>query len=85
MLRTLRSAEGLIGYSLASDLVTNRYYTFSVWVDDTHLDAFVMSPHHRHAMMRLGGRLSVRRFVQWRVHGGHVPPSWPEVLDRLST
>ena len=49
----LKSAPGLIGYSLVAHVLAKRFWTLSVWEDETALERFVRQKPHQQAMITL--------------------------------
>jgi hypothetical protein len=78
----LKSARGLIGYSLIAHVVAKRFWTLSVWQDEIALIEFVHKHPHNQAMMVLRRYMAGTAVVRWSLKGSAVPPSWPEAMER---
>jgi hypothetical protein len=79
----LKSARGLVGYSLLAHVLATHFWTLSVWEDEAALMKFVRNEPHREIMMRLRRHMGSSDFVRWEINGSAVPPSWQEALKRL--
>ena len=76
--RQLEAAEGLVGYSLDADLIHRTFWTFSVWADKEHLDAFAASDPHRRIIARLQPLMGQTRFATSTMTGSEIPSDWVE-------
>jgi quinol monooxygenase YgiN len=76
--RQLDATDGLVGYSLDADLIHRVFWTFSVWVNQASLDAFVTSEPHRQIMERLQGHMEETAFFNATFAGSDIPSSWTE-------
>ena len=74
----LDAVEGLVGYSLYADLVHRTFWTFSVWADQGHLDAFAASDPHRRIIARLKPLMGQTRFATSTMTGSNIPSDWGE-------
>lgn len=81
--RQLRTASGLLGYSLDADLVRGEFRTLSAWVDRESLDAFAQTDPHRSKVARIRPRMRPTKFVFWEARGDQLPISWSEARRRL--
>jgi heme-degrading monooxygenase HmoA len=81
----LKSARGLVGYSLLAHLVAKRFWTLSVWQDEVSLMNFVHQDPHREAMMTLRRFMGGTRFLRWKIKGSAVPPNWHDAMERFRT
>lgn len=81
--RQLATAEGLIGYSLTTELPGKRFFTLSAWTDSEHLDAFVRAMPHLDVMRRLRPHMLPNTFVTWDVPGREIPVWWDVARTRL--
>lgn len=79
----LKSAPGLIGYSLVAHVLAKRFWTLSVWEDEAALERFVRQQPHRQAMIRLRRDMGDSAFTRWKLNGAAVPPSWREAMNQL--
>jgi hypothetical protein len=77
----LKSARGLIGYSLLAHVFVKRFWTLSVWEDEVALTNFVHKQPHREAMMILRRYMGGTDFVRWKILGSAIPPSWLEAME----
>jgi hypothetical protein len=78
----LKSARGLMGYSLLTHIVAKRFWTLSVWQDEVVLTEFVHKHPHNEAMSVLRRYMGGTAIVGWSLTGAAVPPSWAEAMDR---
>lgn len=78
----LRTSAGLVGYSLRARLAAKRFWTLSVWEDETALGAFVAAPPHAAAMKALAPYMGATRFTRWTVKGSDLPLQWDDALKR---
>ncbi len=76
--RQLASAEGLVGYALDADLRHRTFWTFSVWTDNEHLQAFAASDPHRQIIARLRPLMGQTRFSTSTLVGSAIPVTWPQ-------
>lgn len=81
--RQLATAEGLIGYSLTTEVPGKRFFTLSAWTDQQHLDAFARALPHLDVMRKLRPHMLPTTFVTWNVHGRDIPVSWEVARSRL--
>jgi heme-degrading monooxygenase HmoA len=79
----LKSARGLIGYSLLAHLLAKRFWTLSVWEDDIALARFIHRQPHQEAMAVMHRFMAGSEIIRWRVKGGAVPPTWSEAMRRF--
>ncbi len=80
--RQLARTPGPVGYSLQAKLLRHRFWTLSVWEDETSLTAFVMNEPHRGTMGVLRPHMDATAFVRWDIRGFDVPPTWDEAMRR---
>ena len=73
--RQLKETSGLVRYGLRTDFIRKRYWTFSVWTDQTSLDAFLQAEPHAAAM---------RRMHQWVVPGDSAFVTWNSADDSIN-
>jgi len=76
--RQLASADGLVGYALDANLLRRTFWTFSVWVDAEHLEAFAASDPHRRIIARLAPLMGETRFSTSTMTGSGIPPTWTQ-------
>lgn len=79
----LKSARGLLGYSLMAHVVAKRFWTISVWEDEVSLMSFVHKDPHREAMMILRRSMGGTHFLRWKIIGSAVPPNWRVAMERF--
>ena len=82
--KQLRSAEGLVGYTLRAKPLARKYWTLSVWNDRDALAQFMRTPPHIGIMSSLKPLMAPTRFVQWQITAGDGRPSWSDALERLA-
>jgi heme-degrading monooxygenase HmoA len=82
--KQLRSAKGLVGYTLWAKPLAKRYWTLSVWESEEALRAFMVESPHVEVMKDLAPQMAETHFVQWTARGSAKPPSWDEALARLA-
>jgi hypothetical protein len=82
--RQLRTAAGLIGYSLEAQLFRRKFWTLSVWLDQRSLQDFVGTIPHSHIMQALAGHMGRSRFEQWTVQSNEIPLDWNAAKARIS-
>ena len=75
----LRSAPGLVGYSLKARVLTKRFWTLSVWEAEADLRQFVGQVPHSRVMTALGNKT---HFLSWSIRGSQYHPSWQAALGR---
>ncbi len=76
--RQLRSAAGLVGYSLDANLAHRTFWTFSVWTDQGSLDTFAATEPHRRIIGRLRPLMAPTRFSTTTMSGADIPTTWAE-------
>ncbi len=76
-------ADGCVGVALNTSLPRRTFFTLSAWRDREALDAFVGSEPHRSFMRRYHPAMADSTFVFWNVQPDQLPPSWPQVRERL--
>jgi len=81
--RQLSDTAGLVGYSLDAKPWAKRYFTLSIWDDETSLRAFVARPPHLEIMKRLDGDMGDTKFTQWTIRGSEPRPTWSDARQRL--
>ena len=83
--RQLATASGLVGYSLRARIGAKRYWTLSVWADETSLREFVRAPPHVDVMTALRPVMRKTCFVQWTITSEDGLPTWSAATERLET
>jgi quinol monooxygenase YgiN len=82
--RQLAHSDGLIGYALWAKPISRRYWTLSVWRDETALASFMRSSPHAEIMTELRPAMDATTFVRWTVKGSDARIRWEEALRRLA-
>jgi heme-degrading monooxygenase HmoA len=82
IVRQLREAPGLIGYSLEMRLLRRQFWTLSVWESEEALQAFVDRLPHAAVMRALASRMGTTRFIRWRVGASDLPLTWTAAHER---
>jgi hypothetical protein len=77
--RQLARADGMVGYALDAELARKTFWTFSVWEDQTSLDAFASSDPHRAIIRRLRALMGPTRFEFFPVRGSDLPMTWDQM------
>jgi heme-degrading monooxygenase HmoA len=80
--KQLKSARGLVGYSLLAHVLAKRFWTLSVWENEVALAEFVHKMPHSEAMTVLHRSMGGTEFVRWKILGASVPPTWQEAMER---
>lgn len=63
----LETTPGVIGFTVRAKLVRHRFWTLSVWENETALQAFVRKSPHLDAMEALRTRMDETAFTRWTV------------------
>ena len=82
--RQLSESRGLIGYSLHAEFLKKRFWTLSVWEDESSLRAFVSHLPHSRTMIDLAPHMAQTKFTRWKVKGSALPPDWDEAKGRMA-
>ncbi len=80
--RQMKTAPGLVGYSLLARLWRKQFWTLSVWEDEQALMDFVNAVPHRAVMHALQPDMGETQFLRWAIRGDAYPPSWKAALAR---
>jgi hypothetical protein len=83
VMRQLKKAQGLVGYSLLAHPFAGKFWTLSAWKDDGALRRFVQDPPHVRIMSSLRPHMTPTKFVRWTVKGAELPLKWDEAQSRL--
>jgi len=83
--KQLKSAPGLLGYSLLARPFSKRFWTLSVWESDAALREFVGKAPHARAMAAFATHMGPTKFVRWAVKGAELPLQWENALRRMET
>ena len=81
--RQLRTAPGLLGYSLDARPFHRRFWTLSAWEDSQSLMEFVRRAPHSRIAQDLAPHMGKSQFAQWKIIAADVPLRWPEAKGRL--
>jgi Domain of unknown function (DUF3291) len=80
----LKTARGVVGYSLLAHVLAKRFWTLSVWENEVVLTDFIHNQPHREAMITLRRYMAGTEFARWKIKGTAVPPSWSEAMERFN-
>jgi hypothetical protein len=76
-------ASGIVGWSLGANIFKLEFYTLSVWQDAESLRHFVRDGDHFAALAEFDRDMRRKSiFVQYKLFGRDVPPSWKDALAR---
>ena len=81
--RQLKTASGLIGYSLDAKPFSLMFWTLSAWEDQQSLNNFVRQVPHSQAMQAMAPYMGKTKFVQWAVAQTEIPLDWHSAKPRL--
>jgi hypothetical protein len=79
----LAKSRGLIGYSLAAELMLKRFWTLSVWEDQQSLMDFVREIPHSRIMQELAPHMEKTQFTRWNVRASEIPIPWATAQQHL--
>ena len=82
--RQLSRTPGLVGYSVALQLLDRTLWTVSAWTDRRELARFDRSGAHRAAKDLLRAALRPSVLVLWTCPVSQLPVGWPEVRRRVA-
>jgi hypothetical protein len=80
----LRTAPGLVGYSLDARPFSKKFWTLSVWRDQQSLNDFVNQVPHSRIMRDLSPHLGKSQFAQWQLQAHEIPPEWHTAKARIT-
>ena len=80
VLRDLRSAPGLVGYSVQARSVRGPFWTLSVWSDQPNMRVFVEGEAHLHATIAVARYMADFAARSWTIEPDAVPPSWARAM-----
>jgi quinol monooxygenase YgiN len=83
IIRQLKSARGLIGYTLRAQLLAKSFWTLSAWESEAAMRAFVQAPPHREIMAALAPYMGQTSFNQWTLKGVELPLRWDDAFRRI--
>jgi hypothetical protein len=81
--RQLAKSEGLVGYSLKTDLPHKTFFTYSAWVDDASLQTFAAAQPHAGIMRAMKSKMSDTHFEFFETRGRDLPEPWKRVVMRV--
>ena len=81
--KQLRTADGLVGYTLRARPLSCDYWTLSVWSDQAALQQFMRTAPHVGVMGALKPVMGPAKFVRWEITAADGQPSWTDALERL--
>lgn len=81
--RQLQRSAGLVGYKLAVEFLTRKFYHLSVWEEPADIHRFVHEQPHRRIMEALAGRIGKTVFRYWTVPGSELPLDFKREWHRL--
>jgi hypothetical protein len=80
--KQLRSAPGVIGYSLRAKPMSRNFWTLSIWEDEKTLMDFVVKIPHGQVMKEMLPHMGPTRFTRWKVPGSGLPLKWEQAMQR---
>jgi hypothetical protein len=80
----LAKADGLVGYSLTTELPSKRFLTLSAWTGEEQLNVFVAAMPHLDVMRKLRPHMAPTTFVTWMARGSELPLTWATARARLA-
>jgi len=84
--RQVDAAPGMVGWSLALNLLKLEFYTLSAWEDAGSLHYFAHEAGHGAAIREFVGDMRRKSlFVYYTVRGSDLPLSWKEALRRQNS
>ena len=81
----LKTAKGLVGYSMQMELLGKKGGMLSVWENESALNEFAHAGQHSQAMEKLKPSLNWRKLARWSISGSDVPPKWADALTRIQS
>lgn len=82
--RQLAASDGLVGYSLETQVGRKTFWTVSAWTDEKRLRAFTAADPHRSSTKAIRPRIASSTFVFWNATSGDLPVGWDEVHERIA-
>jgi hypothetical protein len=80
----LARSEGLVGYTLTTEIPSKRFLTLSAWSDEEHLNAFAAAMPHLEVMRKLRPHMEPTTFVTWGAQASELPVSWKTARERIA-
>lgn len=78
----LRQTPGLLGYALGAQVLTQQFWTMSMWEEAAVLQQFVNEHPQNQVVRALPGKMGETRFVRWRLRGVELPPQWDDAFTQ---
>ena len=82
--RQLARSEGLVGYSLKTDLPHKTFFTYYAWVDDASVQRFARSDPHAREIAALRAHMKDSHFEFTTTAGRDLPESWKQLVARVA-
>jgi CheY-like chemotaxis protein len=67
---------------LRAQFLAKRFWTLSVWEDQSALTRFVHAQPHAQTMDVMMPHMGETQFLTWSVKGSEIPLSWDDALKR---
>ena len=83
--KQLKTAPGLIGYSLKADLFRKTFATLSAWENQNQMMNFVRSGAHQKMLADMKERLGPSQFVEWQAPASKLPLTWELASQKLNS
>jgi len=81
--RQLRTAPGLVGYSLEAAILSKTLWTLSVWRDRQSLAGFVEAMPHSRVIRDMIPDMGESKFAYWTAESKEIPLDWIGAKARL--
>lgn len=82
IIKQLRAAPGVVGFSLRAKPMSRKFWTLSAWEDEKALMDFVRELPHGEAMKKLAPRMDRTGFTRWKAPGSALPLKWEDAMQR---
>lgn len=79
----LKTAKGLVGFSLKAELTKKRFWTLSAWESQEDMMNFVRNGFHGAMLPDMRGRLGQSKFQEWEAKTEDLPLTWKLARQRL--
>jgi heme-degrading monooxygenase HmoA len=84
--KQLNATDGIVGYALLAKPFRSDYWTVSAWEDKDAPHKFAQTEPHRSIARQITSFAESGFHIQaWIAKGNELPPTWGEVLNRLTT
>ena len=80
VLKQLRDAPGLIGYTIQARSIRGPFWTLSAWSDQANMRVFIESGAHQHATIAVARHMERFATSSWLISQEDLPPSWSRAL-----